>query len=67
MSRTVRRVGSRLRRDANWLNGNALSAVFCLQGTNPDLHRLWVWRKISIADLKSWNDSSQSSRTSCAA
>jgi hypothetical protein len=45
MSRMVRRAGSRLRRDANWLNGNALSAVSCPQGTNPDLHRLWGMAK----------------------
>jgi hypothetical protein len=62
MSRMARRVGSRPRRDANWLNGNALSALSCLQGTNPDLHRCGVWRKLSIADLKNWNDRSQSSK-----
>ena len=39
MSPTVRPGGSPLRRDANWLNGNAQSALFCLPGTNPDLHR----------------------------
>ena len=39
MSPRARRVGSRLRRDANWSNGNALAALFRRQGTNPDLYR----------------------------
>ena len=39
MSPRARRVGSRLRRDANWSNGNALAALFRPQGTNPDLYR----------------------------